>query len=94
MVCKNIWRARRPSAGIKIRRPAAGFTEFAEKDMAIAAEKGQSNVAVKTFQKPDDAPTELIRAFLVAMASPTSIYGAAMNSGPEDKSRTLLGDPI
>jgi TonB family protein len=57
-----------------------------------AVQKGQKYVVVRTFPKPEDAPMELQKAFLAAMTIPTSLYGAATNSGPEDKSHTLLGD--
>jgi len=57
-----------------------------------AVQKGQKYVVVRTFPKPEDAPMELQKALLAAMAIPTSLYGAATNSGPEDKSHTLLGD--
>jgi TonB family protein len=60
--------------------------------VARVVQKGQKYVVVRTFQKPEDAQMELLKAFLAAMASPTSLYGAATNSGPEDKSHTLLGD--
>jgi len=60
--------------------------------VARAVQKGQKYVVVRTFQKPEDAQIDLQKAFLAALASPTSLYGAATNSGPEDKSHTLLGD--
>lgn len=63
-----------------------------KKRVALAVQKNQNYTVVRTFQKPEDAQMELLKAFLSAMANPISIYGAATNSGPEDKSPTLLGD--
>jgi TonB family protein len=67
-------------------------TSELKKVTARVVQKGQKYVVVRIFQKPEDAPMELQKAFLAAMTSPTSLYGAATNSGPEDKSHTLLGD--
>jgi len=60
--------------------------------VARAVQKGQKYVVVRTFPKPGDAPMELQKAFLAAMAIPSALYGAATNSGPEDKSHALLGN--
>lgn len=58
--------------------------------MALAVQKGQNHVVVRTFQKAEDVQMELLKAILAAMANPTALYGAAMISGPEDKSPTFL----
>jgi hypothetical protein len=67
-------------------------TSSLKKRVALAVQKGQNHVVVRTFQKAEDVQMELLKAILAAMANPTALYGAAMNSGPEDKSPTLLGD--
>jgi TonB family protein len=63
-----------------------------KKSVRIATQKGQKIVVVRAFQKPEEAPNPLIRALLTAMRSPTTVYGAATNSGPDDRAHTLLGD--
>jgi TonB family protein len=65
-------------------------TSSLKKRVALAVQKGQNHVVVRTFQKAEDVQMELLKAILAAMANPTALYGAAMNSGPEDKSPTLL----
>jgi hypothetical protein len=67
-------------------------TSSLKKRVASAVDKGRSNIVVRTFQKPEDVQMELLKAFLAATTRPTSFYGGAMNSGPEDKSPMLLGD--
>lgn len=67
-------------------------TSSLKKRVALAVQKGQNYVVVRTFQKAEDVRIALLKAILAAMSDPTALYRAAMNSGPEDKSPTLLGD--
>jgi TonB family protein len=67
-------------------------TSSLKKRVALAVQKGQHYVVLRTFLKAEDVQMELLKAILAAMSNPTALYGAAMNSGPEDKSPTLLGD--
>lgn len=67
-------------------------TSSLKKRVALAVQKGQNYIVVRTFQKAEDVQMELLKAILAAMANPTALYGAAMNSGPDDRSPILLGD--
>ena len=66
--------------------------DILKKSVRMVIEKDQKIVVVRPFQKPEEAPNPLIKAVLTAMTNPATVYGAAMNSGPDDKAHTLLGD--
>jgi TonB family protein len=57
-----------------------------------AIQRGQLNIIARIFLNPEDIPVELQKAFLAAMTSAMPLYHGAVSSGPEDKTRVLLGD--
>jgi len=63
-----------------------------KKRVEAAIQRGQLNIVARIFLKPEDIPMELQKAFLVAMTSAMPLYRAAVSSGPEDRTRVLLGD--
>jgi Gram-negative bacterial TonB protein C-terminal len=57
-----------------------------------AIQRGELNIITRIFLNPEDIPVELQKAFLAGMTRAMPLYHGAVSSGPEDKTRVLLGN--